>query len=57
MKKVSILYNRFYPADAETLLAAFKALDEKNKGYITKSKITKLIMEEGEQFTQVYCIL
>ncbi|XP_077283767.1 dynein regulatory complex protein 8 [Arctopsyche grandis] len=44
--------HRFYPADAETLLAAFKTLDEESKGYITKEKITKLIMEEGEQFTQ-----
>lgn len=49
----NISFCRFYPADAETLLAAFKTLDEENKGYITRSKITKLIMEEGEQFTQV----
>lgn len=40
------------PAAPEKLLEAFKVLDPEEKGYITKEYITKIMMEEGEPFTQ-----
>ncbi|XP_063390139.1 dynein regulatory complex protein 8-like [Cydia fagiglandana] len=46
-----ILCRRFYPADAETLLASFRYFDEEGRGYLTKERFTKLMLEEGECFT------
>lgn len=40
-------------AEPEKLLEAFQVLDPDGKGYITKDNISKLMMEEGEPFTQV----
>ncbi len=40
------------PAPPEKLLEAFQVLDPEGKGYITKEYMTKLMMEEGEPFTQ-----
>ncbi|XP_041985829.1 dynein regulatory complex protein 8 isoform X2 [Aricia agestis] len=48
----AMIEHRFYPASAETLLAAFKFFDEEGRGYLTKETFTKLMMEEGEPFTQ-----
>merc|ERR1712012_860938 len=47
-----ILQQKFLPASHEDLLAAFKALDKENVGYIDKDKLTQLFMEEGEAFNQ-----
>ena len=47
-----ILQQKFLPASHEGLLAAFKALDKENVGYIDKDKLTQLFMEEGEAFNQ-----
>jgi Ca2+-binding EF-hand superfamily protein len=43
---------RMEPAPPEKLLEAFQVLDPEGKGYITKEYMTKLMMEEGEPFTQ-----
>lgn len=48
-----LIFCRYYPADAETLLAAFNVLDEDGKHHISKEKFSKLILEEGEPFTEV----
>lgn len=40
------------PAPPEKILEAFKTLDFENKGYLTKENFGKLMMEEGEPFTQ-----
>lgn len=40
------------PAPPEKLLQAFHILDPEGKGYVTKDLMTKLMMEEGEPFTQ-----
>jgi len=40
------------PAPPEKILQAFKILDPENKGYLTKESFGKLMMEEGEPFTQ-----
>lgn len=40
------------PAAPEKLLEAFQVLDPEGKGYITKEYMTKLMMEEGEPFSQ-----
>lgn len=40
-------------AEPEILLAAFQVLDPDGNGYVTKEVISKLIVEEGEPFTQV----
>lgn len=40
------------PASPEKLLEAFKVLDPENKTYLTKEYLSKLMMEEGEPFTQ-----
>ncbi|KAF9408875.1 hypothetical protein HW555_011590 [Spodoptera exigua] len=49
---VGIVLCRFYPASAEVLLAAFRYFDEEGRGYLTKERFTKLMLEEGEPFTQ-----
>lgn len=40
------------PAPPEKLLEAFRVLDPEDKGYVSKDNISKLMMEEGEPFTQ-----
>lgn len=40
------------PASPEKILAAFKVLDPEGKTYITKEYMSKMMMEEGEPFTQ-----
>lgn len=40
------------PAPPEKILEAFKILDFENNGYLTKESFGKLMMEEGEPFTQ-----
>lgn len=41
------------PAEPEKLLEAFKVLDAEGKGYLTKEYISRVMMDEGEPFTQV----
>jgi Ca2+-binding EF-hand superfamily protein len=41
------------PATPEKLLEAFKILDPEGKGYVSKEYLSKLMMEEGEPFSQV----
>lgn len=48
-----LLENKLKPAAPEKLLKAFQILDPENKGYISRDCMTKLLMEEGEPFTQV----
>lgn len=43
-------------AAPEKLLAAFRVLDVDGKGVISKDYIAKLMVEEGEPFTQVKLI-
>ncbi|XP_011190054.1 dynein regulatory complex protein 8 isoform X1 [Zeugodacus cucurbitae] len=40
------------PASPEKILAAFQVLDPEQKTYITKEYMSKVMMEEGEPFTQ-----
>lgn len=40
------------PAEPEKLLEAFHVLDPENRGTLTKDYFGKLMMEEGEPFTQ-----
>lgn len=40
-------------ASPEKLLEAFKVLDVDAKGYLTKDYISKVMMQDGEPFTQV----
>ncbi len=40
-------------ASPEKLLEAFKVLDIDAKGYLTKEYISKVMMQDGEPFTQV----
>lgn len=40
------------PAEPEKLLEAFHVLDPENRGWLTKDYLSKLMIEEGEQFTQ-----
>ncbi|XP_055845202.1 dynein regulatory complex protein 8 isoform X2 [Episyrphus balteatus] len=40
------------PASPEKLLEAFKVLDPDGKGFLTKEFMSKIMMEEGEPFTQ-----
>lgn len=40
-------------AAPEKLLEAFKVLDPDNLGYLRTDYITKIMMDEGEPFTQV----
>jgi Ca2+-binding EF-hand superfamily protein len=43
---------RLQPASPEKLLKAFLTLDHDRKGYLTKEFLSKIMMEEGEPFTQ-----
>lgn len=45
--------DRMEPAAPEKLLEAFKLFDAEGKGTISKDQMTKLMMEEGEPFSQV----
>ncbi|KAL0273583.1 UNVERIFIED_CONTAM: hypothetical protein PYX00_006220 [Menopon gallinae] len=47
-----ITERKLQPASAEALLDAFRTLDKQGKGYLTKEYLSKLMMEEGEPFTQ-----
>lgn len=40
-------------ASPEKLLEAFRVLDIDAKGYLTKEYISKVMMQDGEPFTQV----
>lgn len=40
-------------ATPEKLLEAFKVLDPDNHGYLRKDYVSKIMMDEGEPFTQV----
>lgn len=40
------------PSPPEKLLEAFKVLDPEGKGLVSKDYISKIMMEEGEPFTQ-----
>lgn len=44
---------RMEASSPEVLLEAFRVLDQENKGFLTKEFMTKVMMEEGEPFTQV----
>lgn len=39
------------PAAPEKLLEAFQVLDPEGKGYVTKDFMTRIMLEEGEPFT------
>ncbi|XP_069692642.1 dynein regulatory complex protein 8 [Periplaneta americana] len=43
---------RLQPASPEKLLKAFLTLDCDGKGYLTREFLSKIMMEEGEPFTQ-----
>ncbi|PSN51278.1 hypothetical protein C0J52_05314 [Blattella germanica] len=43
---------RLQPATPEKLLKAFLTLDREGKGYLTREFLSKIMMEEGEPFTQ-----
>uniref|UniRef100_A0A1A9VM93 EF-hand domain-containing protein n=1 Tax=Glossina austeni TaxID=7395 RepID=A0A1A9VM93_GLOAU len=44
--------HRMEPAGPEELLAAFHVIDDENRGYLEPEYFSKLMMEEGEPFTQ-----
>lgn len=44
---------RMEAASPEKLLEAFEVLDIDAKGYLTKEYISKVMMQDGEPFTQV----
>ncbi|KAM7343189.1 dynein regulatory complex protein 8-like isoform 1-T1 [Cochliomyia hominivorax] len=44
--------HKMEPAEPEKLLEAFHVLDPENRGTLTKDYLSKLMMEEGEPFTQ-----
>ncbi|XP_037888633.1 dynein regulatory complex protein 8 [Glossina fuscipes] len=47
-----LIDRRMEPAGPEELLAAFHVIDEENRGYLDPEYFSKLMMEEGEPFTQ-----
>ncbi|XP_001361447.3 dynein regulatory complex protein 8 [Drosophila pseudoobscura] len=47
-----LMERKMEPAPPEKILQAFKILDPENKGYLAKETFGKLMMEEGEPFTQ-----
>jgi Ca2+-binding EF-hand superfamily protein len=49
---VPFFFYRLQPALPEKLLQAFLTLDRDGKGYLTKEFLSKIMMEEGEPFTQ-----
>ncbi|KAK7913359.1 hypothetical protein WMY93_013570 [Mugilogobius chulae] len=52
MTKV-LLEKKFPPIPEDKVLQAFEVLDKENKGYLEPEELTKLMMQEGEVFTQV----
>ena len=40
------------PVPIEKLLEAFQVLDPESKGFVTKDYMTRIMMDEGEPFTQ-----
>lgn len=49
-----LLEHKMEPVAPERLLKAFQLLDPENKGHICRQHMSKLLMEEGEPFTQVW---
>uniref|UniRef100_A0A1B0G5B7 EF-hand domain-containing protein n=1 Tax=Glossina morsitans morsitans TaxID=37546 RepID=A0A1B0G5B7_GLOMM len=47
-----LIDHRMEPAGPEELLAAFHVIDDENRGYLEPEYFSKLMMEEGEPFTQ-----
>ncbi|GAB0098666.1 EF-hand calcium-binding domain-containing protein 2 [Sergentomyia squamirostris] len=47
-----LLERRMEPAAPEKLLKAFQMLDSEGKGFIPRDYLTKMMMEEGEPFSQ-----
>ncbi|XP_037946573.1 dynein regulatory complex protein 8 [Teleopsis dalmanni] len=47
-----LMEHKWEPAQPDELFEAFRTIDEEHKGVITKEYLTKLMMEEGEPFTQ-----
>ena len=43
---------RYQPANEEVLLKAFEVLDQDNKSYLSSEDLKKILMEEGEPFSQ-----
>lgn len=54
---MAVVSFRMEPAAPEKLLEAFKLFDAEGKGTISKEQMTKLMMEEGEPFSQVNLLL
>lgn len=48
-----LLEHKMEPATPEVLLKAFQIFDPENNGHICRQFMSKILMEEGEQFTQV----
>ena len=44
--------NRYQPCSEEVLLKAFEVLDEEKKNHLTSEELKKVLMEEGEPFSQ-----
>lgn len=44
----AVVENRFQPCGKDQLLQAFKTLDHKKKGYLTKDEISNLLSDHGE---------
>ena len=44
--------SRYQPCSEEILLKAFGVLDEDKKSYLTSEELKKVLMEEGEPFSQ-----
>jgi len=47
-----LIERRMEPVPIEKLLEAFQVLDPEGKGYVTREFMTKIMSEEGEQFSQ-----
>ena len=43
---------RYQPASEEMLLKAFEVLDQDKKSHLTTEELKKVLMEEGESFSQ-----
>ena len=43
---------RYKPAPEDQLLKAFEVLDTERKGFLSQEELSKLMVEEGEPFTQ-----
>ncbi|CAO1424669.1 unnamed protein product [Diamesa hyperborea] len=47
-----LIEHKMEPVPIEKLLEAFQVLDPENKGFVTKDYMTRIMMDEGEPFTQ-----